>query len=71
MNSSVRILCRLPKFNDITDLSMNLHWLPIRPQILFKVQVLTYQAYLLYNNARDLRSNHTFLIKPGQSVARI
>ena len=29
MNTAVRILCILPKFHHITDLLMNLQWLPV------------------------------------------
>ena len=42
MNTVVRILCILPKFHHITDLLMNLHWLPVHQRILLEVLVLTY-----------------------------
>ena len=66
MNTAVRILCVLPKFHHITDLLMNLQWLPVHQRILLKVIVLTYnyQAYFLYHNSRDLRSNNKLLINP-------
>ena len=42
MNTAVRILCILPKFYHITDLLMNLQWLPVHQRILLEVLVLTY-----------------------------
>ena len=36
------ILCILPKFHHITDLLMNLQWLPVYQRILLEVLVLTY-----------------------------
>ena len=50
---------------------MNRYWLSVRQRILFKVLLLNYQAYFLFFNARDLRSNNKLLVKPCQSVARI
>ena len=64
MNTAVRILCILPKFHHITDLLMNLQWLPVHQRILPEVLVITYQAYFLYHNSRDLRSNNKLLINP-------
>ena len=40
--TAVRILCILPKFHHITDLLMNLQWLPVHQRILLDVLVLTY-----------------------------
>ena len=54
----------------------DLHWLPIRYRITFKICILTYQAYhrtapsylcdliVPYVNTRSLRSNNKCLIKP-------
>ena len=42
MNTVVRILNILPKCHHITDLLMNLQWLPVHQQILLEVLFLTY-----------------------------
>ena len=65
MNTAVRILCIIPKFHHlITDLLMNLQWLTVHQRILLEVLFPTYQAYFLYHNSRNLRSNNKSLINP-------
>ena len=44
-NSAARILARLPRFSHILATLFDLHWLPIRYRIKFKMCILTYQAY--------------------------
>ena len=75
-NTAVRILARSPRFSHISATLFDLHWLPIRYRITFKICILTYQAYhptapsylcdliVPYVNTRSLRSNDTCLIKP-------
>ena len=67
MNTVVRIICIFSKYHHtcITDLLMNRHWFLVRQRILFKVLVQNYQAYFLFYNARDLRSNNKLLINPS------
>ena len=62
MNTAVRILCILFKYHHIADLLMNRHWFLVRPRILFKVIVQNY--FIVFYNARDLRSNNKLLINP-------
>ena len=65
MNTAVRILSILFKYHHIADPLMNRHWFLVRQWILFKVIVQNYQTYfLLFYNARDLRSNNKLLINP-------
>ena len=64
MNTAVRIPCKLSKYHHITDLLMNCHWFLVRQRILFNVIVQNYQAYFLFYNARDLRSDNKLLINP-------
>ena len=45
LNTAARILKKIPKFSHITDILKDLHWLPIRQRITFKILLLTYQAY--------------------------
>ena len=67
MNTAVRILCIIPRFHHIiTDLLMKLQWLHVNIRILLEFLVLiTYHAYFLYHNSRDLRSNNKLLINPA------
>ena len=51
LNTAARILKKIPKFSHITDILKDLHWLPIRQRITFKILLLTYQAY--HNTAPD------------------
>ena len=75
-NTAARILAHLPRFSHISATLFDLHWLPIRYRIMFKMSILTYQAYhrtvpsylcdliVPYVNTRSLRSNNKCLIKP-------
>ena len=75
-NTAARILARLPRFSHISATLFDLHWLPIRYGITFKICILTYQAYhrtapsylcdliVPYVNTRSLRSNDKCLIEP-------
>ena len=79
------ILKKIPKFSHITDILKDLHWLPIRQRITFKVLLLTYWAchnttldYLCElitpycrPSARILRSNDMMLIRPCHPVPRL
>ena len=68
-NTAAGILKKIPQFSHITDILKDLHWLPIRQRITFKILLLTYQAYhntapdylceliTPYCSARNLRSN--------------
>ena len=74
LNTAARILKKIPKFSHITDNLKDLHWLPIRQRITFKILLLTYQAYhntapeylceliTPYCSARNLRSNDMMLV---------
>ena len=44
-NTAARILARLPRFYHISVTLFDLHWLPIRYRITFKICILTSQAY--------------------------
>ena len=63
--------------------AISLHWLPIQQRILFKILILTYQAYhktapqylydliMSYSNARSLRSDNMSLIAPCHPRAKL
>ena len=76
MNTAARILCKITKFDHIPKILLDLHWIPINQCILFKILILTYQAYhktapqylcdliIPYSNARNLRPENMLLIAP-------
>ena len=73
-NTAARVLARLPRFLYISAILFDLHWLPMRYSITFKICILTYQAFhrtapsyicdliVQYVNTRSLRSNDECLI---------
>ena len=44
-NIACRIVCNIRKFDHITPHMFDLHWLPIKMRVRFKVLLLTYKAY--------------------------
>ena len=44
LNASARLVCNAPRFCHITPILCDLHWLPIRARINFKVLLLTFKA---------------------------
>ena len=60
LNTAAHILCKIPKFDHITKTLLDLHWLPIKQRILFKILILTYQAYhtTAHKYLCDLINNH-------------
>ena len=44
-NTAARILARLHRFSHISTTLFDLHWLPIRYRMMFKICILTYEAY--------------------------
>nr|XP_033933927.1 uncharacterized protein LOC117442044 isoform X1 [Pseudochaenichthys georgianus] len=71
-NSAARIITRTPFINHITPVLQQLHWLPVKQRIDFKVLLLTFKAlhtlappYLsellhIYTPSRTLRSSSAF-----------
>ena len=57
-NMAARILSRTSKYNHITPILKDLHWLPIKVRIEFKINLLTFKAlhHLLPNYVNDLLS---------------
>ena len=74
-NTAARILAHLPRFSHISAILCDLHWLPIKYRITFKICIIIYQvchhnapSYLCdlivpYVNTRSLRSNDKCLIE--------
>jgi len=74
LNSLVRTVCQAPQSASATELCCQLHWLPVRQRISYKVTVIIYKthstskpAYLSdllqdYQPARTLRSSDKLLL---------
>ena len=43
-NAATRLVCKVPRFAHITPYLKELHWLPVKFRIKFKILVLTFQA---------------------------
>ena len=44
MNASARLIYCVPKFCHITPILKELHWLPVRARIEFKILLITFKA---------------------------
>ena len=78
-NAAARLVCLTGQGEHITPVLKELHWLPVRQRISFKVLVLTYQAlhgtapqYMTdllswYQPTRSLRSSDALLLTAPQS----
>ena len=61
-NTAARFLARLPRFSHISATLFDLHWLPIRYRITFKICILTYQAYHRIASSLDFKSTLLLLL---------
>ena len=43
-NSAARLVCKTRKFDHVTPTSVELHWLPIKYSIVFKILLLVYKS---------------------------
>ena len=78
-NIACRILCRAPRVIEVNDLMCDLHWLPVRCRIQFKVLLFTFKAlndlapsYLcdlvkVYAPKKELRSQHEYRLDPPKT----
>ena len=78
-NSAARIIARCGRYDHITPLLAELHWLPVSSRIIFKILLLTYKAlhglapaYIrdllhLYVPSRSLRSSSDVLLRIPRS----
>lgn len=78
-NTAARIVTRCPKSAHITPILKELHWLPVRSRVQFKILLLTFQCiqgtapqYLcdlisLHSKSRSLRSNSQLLLEVPRS----
>ena len=65
-NIAARIVTRLPKHDHITPVLKQLHWLPVRMRVLYKLLVLTYRA--LEGKGPSYLQDIVELYKPKTSV---
>ncbi|XDV50997.1 hypothetical protein PO909_019956, partial [Leuciscus waleckii] len=83
-NSAARLLTGAPRRSHITPVLLDLHWLPVKFRIDFKILVLTFRAlngqapqYILdllkpYSSDRTLRSSgQNLLVVQKKSIARL
>lgn len=75
LNTAARIVSLSPRINHITPILHNLHWLPVKQRIIFKILIITFRAvhgsaprYIMelcepYSSQRSLRSNRQRLLK--------
>ena len=81
-NYAARVISRVPKYAHITPVLSNLHWLPVKLRINFKILVLVYKSlhglaprYLAdllqpYTPVRSLRSADQHILQPGKARLR-
>ena len=50
-NSAVKLVTKSKKHDHVTPLLANLHWLPIKDRIIFKILLLTFKALKLITRA--------------------
>ena len=75
LNAAARLLSYTSKYDHITPVLAELHWLPVEKRIIFKILLLTYKALhsqapiyisellVPYKPARTLRSSSVLLLK--------
>ena len=81
-NKAARIITKTKKFEHITPVLKNLHWLPVKERIEYKTLLITYKAihglaphYIsnlieVYKPSKHLRSSSTILLKPSRSKSK-
>jgi len=82
LNTAARIVSRTKRFEPITPVLHNLHWLKVEERIVYKLMVITYKAlygtapaYIrdllsIYTPVRSLRSQNTMLLTVPRSKKR-
>ena len=78
-NIACRILCRKPRASEVSALMCELHWLPVRRRIQFKVLLFTFKSlhdlvpsYIcdlvkMYAPKKELRSQHQHRLDPPKT----
>ena len=75
-NTCARLICGCSKFSRITPVLRDLHWLPVRQRISFKILLIVYKALIgqapiyivelvklkLHQHTHNLRSSHDTLL---------
>ena len=66
LNTAARLVCRAPCFSHITPLMYELHWLPLKQRIHFKILLLVFKA--IHGIAPTYIQNLVSLKSPGTST---
>ena len=75
-NTCARLICSQPRFSRITPILRDLHWLPVRQRISFKILLIVYKALIgqapsyiselllnkVHKHTHNLRSSHDTLL---------
>ena len=72
-NAAARLLMSCKKYDHITPILINLHWLPVRYRINFKILLLTFQALhgtapSYINDLIHTKTNTRYLLSPNEGV---
>ena len=62
LNAAARVTCLLPRFAHITPVLVDLHWLPIKYRIEFKIALLVYKAL---NEMSPIYISELLVLKPS------
>ena len=65
-NSAAKLVIRSKKHDHVTPLLANLHWLPIKDHIIFKILILTFKA--LHNKSPIYLKELLQLHKPSRNL---
>ena len=63
LNTAARLVCCAPRFSDITPMTYELHWPPLKQRIHFKILLFCIQSYPWYSPCKRTLSyslNSTF-----------
>ena len=72
-NAAARLLMSYKKYDHITPILINLHWLPVRYRINFKILLLTFKALhgtapSYINGLIHTKTNTRYLLRPNEGV---
>lgn len=65
-NAAARVIVGARKYDHITPILMDLHWLPVELRIVFKINLLTYKC--LHNLAPQYLRDLLVLYSPGRTL---
>ena len=82
-NAAARFISNIPRFSHISPILRELHWLPIKYRIIFKINLITFKALqgnasryiielisLKHQSNYNLRSNNERLLSPPKEITK-